>query len=162
VADYFANSVPVDDGKCDFCGIISGRIQERTIRYQDDDLMVFKNALPWVPVMFLIVPKLHMKQGEFWKSPLFAQAAALAVKIGQEDSPDGFRLVSNFGEKAAQTQLHGHLHVLGGGELGLYMDFPSKGDYWLRRSGYTEFFNRPRRRRQQQQAGQLQQQVRKL
>jgi hypothetical protein len=29
--------------------------------------------------------------------------------------------------------------VLGGGELGLYMDFPRKGDYWLRHMGYTEY-----------------------
>ena len=159
MAEYFANPLPMDDSKCDFCGIVSGRMQ-RNVRYQDDELMVFKNALPWVPVMYLIVPKIHMLQRDFWESPLFAKAAVLAVKIGQEDSPEGFRLVSNFGETAAQTQLHGHLHILGGGELGLYMDFPRKGDYFLRRFGFTDAFNRSRRqRRLQQQGGQQQQSV---
>ena len=137
MTDYFANPIPTDDGTCDFCGIISGRM-DRSIRYQNDELLVFKNALTWVPVMFLVVPKTHMTQTEFWRSPLFAKASTLAVDIAEEDSPEGFRFVSNFGEQAAQTQLHGHLHVLGGGELGLYMDFPRKGDYWLRRFGFTQ------------------------
>ena len=140
---------PTDDSECDFCGIINGRM-ERTIRYEDDDLLVFKNMLTWVPVMLLVVPRKHMTQHEFWRSPLFARASALAVDIAQEDAPDGFRFVSNFGEQAAQTQMHGHLHVLGGGELGLYMDFPRKGDYWLRRFGYTEHNPEAQRRRQQE------------
>ena len=134
---YSENLGPADDGSCDFCGIISGRMA-RNVRYQDDDLIVFKNALTWVTVMYLVVPKNHLSQHEFWRSPLFSKASALAVEIAHEDSPEGFRLVSNFGEQAAQTQSHGHLHILGCGELGLYMDFPRKGDYWLRRFGYTE------------------------
>jgi histidine triad (HIT) family protein len=146
---YFADRHPTDDSSCDFCGIISGR-EARTIRYEDDDLMVFKNQLPWVPVMLLVVPKVHLTQKEFWRSPLFAKAAALAVNIGEQDSPDGFRFVSNFGEQAAQTQTHGHLHVLGGGELGLYMDFPRKGDYWLRRFGTTEGDEESRQRREEE------------
>ncbi|MDA0798588.1 MAG: HIT domain-containing protein [Chloroflexi bacterium] len=144
---YFADHHPNDDGSCDFCGIISGR-EARTIRYEDDDLMVFKNQLTWVPVMLLVVPKIHLTQQEFWRSPLFAKAAALAVEIAQEDAPDGFRFVSNFGEQAAQTQAHGHLHILGGGEMGLYMDFPRKGDYWLRRFGTTEGDAESRQRRE--------------
>ncbi len=150
---YFTRPGPSDDGSCDFCGIISGRM-ERSVRYEDEELVVFKNTLTWVPIMYLLVPKAHMSQHEFWRSPLFARASALAVDIAHEDSPEGFRLVSNFGEQAAQTQSHGHLHVLGGGELGLYMDFPRKGDYWLRRFGYTQ--RRPGKviRRPEQQGGQ--------
>lgn len=147
---YFRRNVgPHDDGTCDFCGIISGRL-ERWVRYEDDELLVFKNMLTWVPVMFLVVPKRHMTQEEFWTSDLFAKASTLAVKIAREDTPEGFRLVSNFGEQAAQTQMHGHLHILGGGELGLYMDFPRKGDYWLRRFGYTEFDPERQRRREEE------------
>jgi len=146
---YFTNLQSPAIRSCDFCGIISGR-EARTIRYEDDDLMVFKNQLPWVPVMLLVVPKVHLTQKEFWRSPLFAKAAALAVSIGEQDSPDGFRFVSNFGEQAAQTQTHGHLHVLGGGELGLYMDFPRKGDYWLRRFGTTEGDEESRQRREEE------------
>jgi histidine triad (HIT) family protein len=125
-------------GPCEFCRIVSGELPKK-VRHNDDDLVVFHNALTWVPVMYLIIPKVHMTQAEFWRSPLFAKASALGVDLGESDCPDGFRLLANFGEHAAQTQLHGHLHVLGGGELGLYMDFPRKGDYWLRHMGYTEY-----------------------
>lgn len=144
---YFKGNDSGDDASCDFCGIVSGR-EERTIRYEDDDLMVFKNKLTWVPIMLLVIPKIHMTQTEFWRSPLFAKAAALAVDIAEQDAPEGFRFVSNFGEQAAQTQSHGHLHLLGGGEMGLYMDFPRKGDYWLRRFGVTEWDPDRQRRRE--------------
>ena len=146
-----------DDGSCDFCGIVSGRM-ERRIRYEDDELLVFKNMLTWVPVMFLVVPKEHMTQDQFWTSDLFTRASTIAVRIAKQDSPEGFRFVSNFGEQAAQTQAHGHLHILGGGELGLYMDFPRKGDYWLRRFGYTEFDPERSKRRQEEEAKRRQEQ----
>lgn len=146
---------PLDDRSCDFCGIISGRM-ERWVRYEDDALLAFKNMLTWAPVMFLLVPKTHMTQEQFWTSDLFPRATRLAIQIAKEDAPDGFRLVSNFGEQAAQTQKHGHLHILGGGELGLYMDFPRKGDYWFRRFGYTEYD--PERQRQREEEAKLRRQ----
>ncbi|MEX2599469.1 MAG: HIT domain-containing protein [Dehalococcoidia bacterium] len=126
-----------DDSACEFCGIVSGRVPSQ-VRYQDDELIVFRNALKWVPVMLLIAPKRHMTQAEFWRSPLFARASSLAVELGESDSPDGFRLVSNFGDDAMQSQPHGHLHVIGGTDLGLYVDFPRKGDFWLRNYGKTD------------------------
>lgn len=137
------------DRGCDFCGIVSGRLP-RTVRHEDDDLIVFHNELTWVPVMYLIAPKAHMGQEEFWRSPLFARAAALAIDIGGSDAPGGFRVVSNFGEDALQTQEHGHLHVIGGTGLGLYVDFPRKGDFWLRRYGRTEYDPNRKRRSQGQ------------
>lgn len=123
--------VPMDDGSCDFCGIVSGRLP-RIVRYEDDDILVFKNALKWVPVMFLITPKAHLTQAEFWTSPLLPHAAKIATELGEADSPEGFRLVSNFGIDAMQSQHHGHLHVVGGTHLGLYVDFPGKSDFWIR------------------------------
>ena len=134
-----------DDGTCEFCGIVSGRLP-RSVRYEDDELIVFRNTLTWVPVMYLIAPKTHMGQAEFWRSPLFARACALALQIAESDAPDGFRLLSNFGPDAMQSQPHGHLHIVGGGHLGLYMDFPRKGDFWLRNYGYTDYDPNRRRR----------------
>ena len=50
-------SSPADDQdrdpECEFCGIVSGRLP-RTLRHQDDELIVFHNTLPWVPVMLLM------------------------------------------------------------------------------------------------------------
>jgi diadenosine tetraphosphate (Ap4A) HIT family hydrolase len=35
--------------------------------------------------------------------------------------PGGFRLLTNFGYDAMQSQEHGHLHILGGTFLGHYV-----------------------------------------
>ncbi len=121
----------VDIEDCAFCAIAAGTLP-RSVRHQDAELIAFRNALDWAPLMCLVAPVAHMSQREFWRSPLFARAAALAVDIGEADAPGGFRVVSNFGEDAMQSQPHGHLHVLGGAHLGLYMDFPGKSDFWLR------------------------------
>ena len=127
-----SSSVPAGgpDG-CAFCSIASGALP-RQVLHQDDELIVFTNALNWAPVMYLVAPVEHMSQAEFWRSPLFSRAAGLAVELGESDAPNGFRIVSNFGADAMQSQRHGHLHVLGGTHLGLYMDFPGKSDFWLR------------------------------
>ena len=83
--------------------------------------MVFANRLSWAPVMLLVVPKAHMSQQEFWRSHVFPRAARLAVELGDQECPGGYRVVSNIGRDALQTQGHGHLHVVGGTSLGLYL-----------------------------------------
>ena len=130
-SDHGSPDVAAGAEGCAFCGVASGALPRR-VRYQDAELIAFRNALDWAPVMHLVAPVAHMSQAAFWQSPLFARAAALAVELGEADAPGGFRVVSNFGEDAMQSQPHGHLHVLGGAHLGLYMDFPSKSDFWLR------------------------------
>lgn len=111
---------PAPGEPCVFCEIVAGR-SPRRIRHEDDDLIVIQNALHWVPVMFLVLPKVHMGQEEFWQSELFARASSLAVDIAKEESPNGYRLLSNVGPDAMQSQAHGHLHILGGQDLGLYL-----------------------------------------
>ena len=70
--------------------------------------------------MILGVPKDHITQEEMWGG--IDKLAQVAVKLGNELCPNGFRLVSNFGFDGEQSQLHGHIHVLGGRHLGYYMD----------------------------------------
>ncbi len=118
-----------NDATCEFCDIVA-KSAVAHVRYEDDELIVFRNRLRWVPIMLLVTPKEHLSQCDFWVSPLFGRAAEIAVRIGEEDAQDGFRLVSNFGEDALQTQPHGHLHIVGGAGLGLYLDFEGKGDFW--------------------------------
>ena len=111
----------MSDESCTFCDVIARRLPG-TIRYEDDEIVVFDNQLDWVPVMLLLAPRRHMSQEELWRSgPLMSHIASLAVRMGREHSPNGFRLLSNFGPDALQTQPHGHLHVIGGTYLGLYV-----------------------------------------
>ena len=84
-----------------------------------------ETKLDWFPVQLLIVPTKHMTQEELWLSAdLLGEMGKLAVDLGCRLCPDGYRIVSNFGQDALQTQLHGHIHVVGGGPLGLYVRNP--------------------------------------
>ena len=105
------------DGNCVFCEIIAGR-EPADVLYQDGEVVVFRNRLRWVPVMLLAVPVRHISQAELWADlgPVGEKAAAM----GAEHCPGGFRLLSNFGHDAMQSQSHGHVHIIGGTFLGPY------------------------------------------
>ena len=103
---------------CTFCHIIA-RKEPATVRYEDGDVIVFDNLLRWVPVMLLVAPKRHVSQEELWRE--MGSLGRVAVEMGKLYCPQGFRILSNFGHDAMQSQLHGHLHVLGGTHLGLYV-----------------------------------------
>ena len=102
---------------CTFCEIAAHR-EPAEILYEDDEVVVFRNRLKWVPVMLLSVPTNHMSQTELWSN--VGRVGEMAVRMGQEHCPDGFRLLSNFGFDAMQSQQHGHVHVIGGTFLGEY------------------------------------------
>lgn len=104
---------------CVFCDIVAGK-EPATIIYEDDDVIVIQNILRWVPVMFLAMSKRHLTQSELWADDI-ARVGAVAAQIGREHCPRGFRLVSNWGFDAMQSQEHGHLHILGGTFLGHYV-----------------------------------------
>ncbi len=104
---------------CVFCQIVA-RKEPADIFYEDDDVMVFRNLLRWVPVMLLAVPKQHMTQTQLWTGPMIAKVSKVAVQIGAQQCPNGFRLLANFGHDAMQSQGHGHIHVVGGVHLGHY------------------------------------------
>lgn len=105
---------------CVFCEIIARR-EPATIRYEDEEVIVFDNILRWVPVMLLVVPKRHMLQDEMWRNGTIARVGRVAVEMGFRYCPRGFRLLSNLGPDAMQSQEHAHLHVLGGTHLGPYV-----------------------------------------
>ncbi len=107
--------------RCTFCDIVAGRIPAR-VRHEEDDVLVIDNQLDWVPTMLLLIPKTHLTQSELWQSgDLLGEIGALAVKMGNRFCPNGYRILSNFGHDAMQTQVHGHIHVIGGAHLGLYV-----------------------------------------
>jgi len=104
---------------CVFCEIIAGTSPSK-IRYLDEDLIVIVNRLTWVPVMLLVMPKEHMSQLEMWSSGLMTRMGRVATDMGCMYSVNGFRILSNFGPDGMQSQSHGHLHVIGGANLGPY------------------------------------------
>ncbi|HAL47901.1 MAG: HIT domain-containing protein [SAR202 cluster bacterium] len=112
---------------CTFCKIIARRLPSR-IEYEDNDIIVFHNQLGWVPVMLLLAPKEHITQIEMWQNgDLIARIGKLAVELGDKHCPDGYRLVSNVGKDAEQSQPHSHVHLIGGTKLGMYLGGPMRG-----------------------------------
>ena len=106
-------------GYCVFCEIIARREPARVV-YEDDDVIVFHNVLNWVPTMLLALPKQHMMQYELWTSDLAVKVTRAAVEQGDKHCPRGFRILSNLGPDAMQSQPHAHMHVVGGTFLGEY------------------------------------------
>lgn len=104
---------------CAFCEIVAHRAPA-TIHYQDTEVIVISNRLTWVPVMLLVIPQRHMSQEEMWRNGVLDKVGDVAVKMGKVFCPQGFRLLSNFGSEAMQSESHGHLHILGGTPLGRY------------------------------------------
>ncbi len=113
--------MPPNTKYCTFCEIIAERLPSDRI-HEEEGILVFRNRLNWFPVQIMIVPTEHLTQEELWKSgELMARVGRIAVRLGSELCPDGYRIVSNFGEDALQTQFHGHVHIIGGAPLGLYV-----------------------------------------
>ena len=102
---------------CVFCEIVAKR-EPADVLYEDDEVICFRNRLRWVPVMLLSVPKRHMTQADLWQN--MGRVGEVAVRMGKEHCPGGFRLLSNFGMDAMQSQEHAHVHVIGGMFLGEY------------------------------------------
>ncbi len=102
---------------CVFCEIIA-RKSPATIHYEDDEYIVFSNVLKWAPIMLLVVPKVHKTQKELWSD--VGRAGAIALEMGEKFCAGGFRLLSNLGHDAMQSQDHGHIHIIGGAFLGRY------------------------------------------
>ena len=102
---------------CTFCRIAAHQ-EPAEILFEDDEVMVFRNRLHWVPLMLLVIPKAHRSQEEVWEK--MGRIGEVAVEMGLKHCPSGFRLLSNFGSDAMQSQSHGHIHVLGGTFLGEY------------------------------------------
>lgn len=102
---------------CVFCNIAAGH-EPADVLYEDDDIMVIRNVLRWVPTMLLAMAKEHKTQYELWSD--MSHVGKVAADLGAIHCPNGFRLLSNFGYDGMQSQEHGHLHIVGGVHLGPY------------------------------------------
>ena len=68
---------------CVFCKIVA-KEEPATIRYEDDEVIVFDNKLTWAPIMLLAVPKSHTLQEDLWSSELIGKVGKVACDIGDE------------------------------------------------------------------------------
>ena len=102
---------------CIFCKIADGAIPSNKV-YEDDIMLAFHDINPQAPVHVLVIPKVHIASLDEVN-----EANSMAIKAIFEKIPhiaslagitNGYRLISNCGEDAAQTVKHLHFHILGG------------------------------------------------
>lgn len=105
---------------CIFCKIIKREIPANIV-YEDDNVLAFYDLNPQAPVHFLVIPKEHIESADAVNaenskaiSRVFEAIAKIAKKL---DLKDGYRVVNNCGEKAGQTVMHMHFHVLAGRDM---------------------------------------------
>ena len=106
---------------CLFCKIIAGEIPCDKV-YEDDQILVFKDINPIARVHYLLIPKQHIccaakinAENEAVVGHIFTAAAQIAA---QEGFADGYRVITNCGEKAGQSVKHLHFHLLAGSKFG--------------------------------------------
>jgi len=106
---------------CLFCKIINKEIPSEII-YENNAVLVFKDAKPVAPVHLLIVSKKHIPSVDHLTSEdknLVGEIFLVAQKMAKEQgvAETGYRLVFNIGKDAGQTVDHLHLHLIGGEKL---------------------------------------------
>ena len=105
---------------CLFCRIIAGEIPSNKV-YEDDAMLAFHDINPEAPVHVLVIPKTHIPSMDGVSAENSACVAKIFEKIPHIASlagiTNGYRVISNCGEDAAQSVQHLHFHILGGKKL---------------------------------------------
>lgn len=105
---------------CLFCKIIAGEIPSTKV-YEDDQILAFRDIKPEAPTHILFIPKKHipnLNQLQEEDQPLLgAMLKVMGEEALRQGLTEGYRIVSNCGEKAGQTVDHLHFHLLGGRNL---------------------------------------------
>ncbi len=101
---------------CIFCKIID-KEKPSDIIYENDEVIVIKDANPKTPVHLLIIPKKHIPSVnhiEVKDKALMGNLILTAKKIAKEKNLKGYKLLINVGREGGQIIDHIHLHLFGG------------------------------------------------
>jgi len=105
---------------CIFCKIIAGEIPSKKV-YEDDRVFAFYDINPQAKIHVLVVPKKHIDSANAVDtensdavSAVFEAIPKIAKKLGIES----YRVINNCGEKAGQSVMHLHFHLLYDDKLG--------------------------------------------
>lgn len=111
----------MSESDCLFCKIANRQIKADIVA-EEDGLIAFKDINPQAPTHLLIIPLEHIPRLDDLSAShttmigkLFHFVNRLAKQY--QLNTDGYRVVVNCGEKAGQTVLHLHYHLLGGRQL---------------------------------------------
>lgn len=100
---------------CIFCRIAAGEIPSKTV-YEDADFRAILDINPASRGHVLILPKQHAANIYELPDEMAAKAMVLAKKLAKAIQSafgcEGLKIVQNNGEKAGQTVLHYHMHLI--------------------------------------------------
>ncbi len=103
---------------CVFCQIIEHKIPAQ-ILYEDERLIVIRDARPLCETHLLVIPRKHIpslndigKVDEELLATLLIKAREIAFTQGVGES--GYRVAINTGAGGGQTVFHLHVHILAG------------------------------------------------
>ena len=107
--------------ECIFCKIINKEIPVELL-YEDDSVVVFRDAKPIVPVHVLVIPKKHIESVADMTEideALAGRLIIVAKKMAEQlrTSEGGYKLLLRVRPDVGQEVPHVHLHLLGGGAL---------------------------------------------
>ena len=105
---------------CLFCKIVAGDIPSNKV-YEDETMLAFHDINPEAPVHVLVIPKTHIPSMDGVNGENSTSVAKIFEKIPHiaklAGITNGYRVISNCGEDAAQSVMHLHFHILGGTKL---------------------------------------------
>ena len=105
---------------CIFCKIINGEIPSSKV-YEDEKVFAFNDINPQSERHILVIPKEHIccaDRIDETNSSLVAHIFEVIPKIAKQEGLDSYRIINNCGEKAGQSVMHLHFHILSGSNLG--------------------------------------------
>jgi len=105
---------------CLFCKIIAGEIPCKRV-YEDDRVLAIYDINPQAKIHVLVVPKQHICCTNAINSDNSEAVAAVfeaIPKIANSLGIESYRVINNCGEKAGQSVMHLHFHLLNDEKLG--------------------------------------------
>ena len=90
--------------------------------FENERILAFKDIAPQAPVHIIIIPKQksipNISAATMDDAPLLAEMFLVANELAKKfNIEDGYRVITNNGERAGQTIFHLHFHLLGGRSL---------------------------------------------
>jgi diadenosine tetraphosphate (Ap4A) HIT family hydrolase len=104
-----------------FAKIINKDLHAEVV-YEDNRLLAFKDVNPVAPVHIIVIPKKeYIDYTDFISKACSDEVKHFFTKISDIASrilgEDGYRLITNQGEKSGQSVFHFHFHIIGGKKL---------------------------------------------
>lgn len=96
---------------CVFCSIASHEIPADIV-YEDELCLAFKDIAPATKDHTLVIPKQHVDHILEATPDLQAHLFQVACQLAKEYDAQGVNLLTNIKERAGQTVMHAHIHIL--------------------------------------------------